>query len=160
MFAAVALLGGLAGPSVSPAQSTDSTRVMRSTMLGVFTAEQATRGESTFASVCLSCHTIEEQTGAAFSKKWVGFPLWDLYDYVATSMPQSDPGTLSPGEYAQVVAYLLKINGMPAGKEEIVSDTVALKSIKVDTVKVDTLRNAARFPGMTKGGLPRTPGAR
>ena len=109
-------------------------------MAGVYTAEQATRGESTYASICLSCHSVAEQTGSAFAKKWVGYPLWDLYDYLSTSMPQSDPGTLTPKEYAQVVAYLLKINGMPAGKDSILSDTTSLKSIKVDTTRIDTLK--------------------
>jgi mono/diheme cytochrome c family protein len=153
-IAAASLAIGLMSPRISPAQTTDSARVLRSTMAGVFTVEQATRGESTFASVCLSCHTVEEQQGAAFTKKWVGFPLWDLYDYVATSMPQSDPGTLSPKEYAQVIAYLLKINGMPAGKDEIASDTAALKWIKVDTTKIDTTKIDTLTARYGKGAGP------
>ena len=112
-------------------------------MEGVYTPEQATRGQDTYNSVCLSCHTIPEVTGKAFSSKWVGYPLWDLYDYLSVNMPQSDPGTLTPKEYAQVVAYLLRINGMPAGKEDVPSDTLALKRIKVDTIPVDTLRKSS-----------------
>jgi S-disulfanyl-L-cysteine oxidoreductase SoxD len=109
------------------------------TMSGVYTNEQATRGQETYTSICLSCHSLAEQSGANFSKKWVGFPLWDLYDYISVNMPQSDPGTLTPKEYAQVVAYLLKINGMPAGKDEVPSDTLSLKKIKVDTIPVSPL---------------------
>jgi mono/diheme cytochrome c family protein len=115
---------------------------MRSSMRGVYTAEQATRGTDTYASICASCHTISEMTGTNFSKKWVGFPLWDLYSYLAETMPQSDPGSLSPREYAQVVAYILNLNGQPAGKVELPADTAALKGIKVDTIPVplDTAR--------------------
>jgi mono/diheme cytochrome c family protein len=109
-------------------------------MSGVYTAEQAARGMETYNSICLSCHSLAEQSGTNFSKKWVGFPLWDLFDYLSVNMPQSDPGTLTPKEYAQVVAYMLKFNGMPAGKEEVPTDTVSLKKIKVDTLPVDTLQ--------------------
>jgi mono/diheme cytochrome c family protein len=126
--------------STAQAQTADSTPRIRSTMTGVYSAEQATRGVDTYSSVCASCHTIEEQTGLNFSKKWVGFPLFDLYSYLLDTMPQDDPGSLTPQEYAQVVAYILKLNGMPEGKEELPPDTLTLRRIKVDTVKVDTVK--------------------
>jgi alcohol dehydrogenase (cytochrome c) len=48
-------------------------------------------------------------------------------------MPKSDPGSLSPGEYARVLAYLLSLNGMPVGKDELPTDANGLKRIRIDT---------------------------
>jgi hypothetical protein len=49
-------------------------------------------------------------------------------------MPKSDPGILSQKEYAQVVAYLLKMNRMPAGEAELPEDSMQMKNIRFDTV--------------------------
>jgi hypothetical protein len=43
---------------------------------------------------------------------------------------ETGTGEPDPKEYAQVVAYLLKINEAPAGKEELPPDAEALKKIK------------------------------
>ena len=34
-------------------------------------------------------------------------------------MPEADPGSLSPAEYAAIVAYLLQINNYPAGDTDL-----------------------------------------
>jgi hypothetical protein len=47
-------------------------------------------------------------------------------------MPKNDPASLTPGEYAQVVAYLLKINDVPAGESELPADSDALKKIRIE----------------------------
>ena len=38
-----------------------------------------------------------------------------LLDVIANTMPQSDPGSLKPAEYAAVTAYIMQQNGYPAG---------------------------------------------
>jgi mono/diheme cytochrome c family protein len=107
----------------------------RSTLAGVYTEAQATRGEETFAGMCMSCHPPSEHTGPVFMSKWAGKPLWELYVNIKDLMPQDNPGSLSAQEYAQVTAYILKLNSMPAGAEELPADTVALKLIQLDTIK-------------------------
>jgi hypothetical protein len=84
--------------------------------------------------MCQSCHTPVTHTGPVFLSHWAGRPLWDLFDYVRQNMPQSDPGALSRGEYAQVIAYLLKLNGMPAGSAELPATAETLRAIRFDTV--------------------------
>jgi hypothetical protein len=106
----------------------------KSTLNGVYTDAQATRGEETFAGMCMSCHPPSEHTGQTFLSKWTGKPLLELYLNIKDLMPKSDPGSLSPGEYAQVTAYILKQNGMPAGSEELTSDTAALRLIQFDSL--------------------------
>ncbi|MGH7553341.1 MAG: c-type cytochrome [Longimicrobiales bacterium] len=106
----------------------------RSTLSGVFTQAQAARGRDTYGGMCRSCHTPESHAAPAFLNTWSGRPLWDLFLYVSGDMPKSDPGSLAPNEYAQVLAYLLEMNGMPAGKDELPTDSLILKKIRFDTV--------------------------
>jgi hypothetical protein len=103
-----------------------------STMGGVFTKAQADLGADVFGAICVSCHTPAAHTGLAFATNWGGHPLSELYQFVSQKMPKSEPGSLSPDEYAQVVAYLLSLNGMPAGQHELSTDTIALKKIQID----------------------------
>lgn len=112
-------------------QETDS---IRGTRAGVYSAAQAVRGRSTYLISCASCHTFASHAGPVFAAKWDGRLLWDLYRYISEAMPKSDPGSLSEKEYAGVVAYLLKMNGMSAGAEELPADSTALKKIRIDFV--------------------------
>ena len=108
----------------------DSTR---STLAGVYTAEQAARGQEIYVVACRQCHPPATHSGPAFTGAWAGRRLWDLFEYVQESMPKSDPGSLSPGDYARVLAYLLSLNGMPVGKDELPTDANGLKRIRIDT---------------------------
>lgn len=102
-----------------------------STATGVFTSAQASRGEQTYMSICVSCHPKGTYTAPAFREKWNGSPLSELYGFVSTSMPKMEPGSLEPEEYAQVIAYLLKLNGAPAGKSELSTEIKALRRIRI-----------------------------
>ena len=102
-----------------------------STLAGVYTEEQAARGKDVYTGTCQSCHTPQSHTGATFAKWWVGKRLSDLYTYVATNMPDNDPGSLAPESAADVVAYLLKLNAMPAGGTELPPDADSLKKIRI-----------------------------
>lgn len=103
----------------------------RSTLSGVFTAAQANRGRNVYSSSCKNCHTAESHTGATFAKWWAGKQLSDLYGFVTTNMPKNDPGSLAPEEYADVVAYLLRMNAMPPGKIELPPDPDELQKIRI-----------------------------
>jgi hypothetical protein len=46
-------------------------------------------------------------------------------------MPANKPGTLTQGTYASIVAYLMKVNGMPVGTRRVSSDSSALASIRL-----------------------------
>jgi mono/diheme cytochrome c family protein len=104
----------------------------RSTLAGVYTEEQATRGKNSFLGSCKSCHAPESQTGTNFTRLWLGKPLLDLFKYVSEAMPENDPGTLPPEMNADIVAYLLQLNAMPAGKTELVADTSAMRATRVE----------------------------
>jgi len=108
---------------------------VRSTSTGVYTADQAARGRDTYAMQCKSCHTPASHTGTVFATWWDQKRLSDLYQFVSTRMPKNEPGSLEPDEYADVIAYLLKLNEMPSGTEALPADSVALKKIRIDAGK-------------------------
>lgn len=99
---------------------------------GVFTAAQADRGAAVFKTSCTACHEPERFVGKDFLSGWTGKPLQALFTHVSTMMPEDNPGSLKPQQYADVVAYFLKLNGYPAGKEELAGTPAALKAIKFD----------------------------
>ncbi len=132
---ALAALTVFGSPSTASAQP--SAQSMRSTVSGVFTAEQAAGGKEVFLGACTGCHTSASHTGTLFTSKWAGRPLAELYAYVSERMPKATPGSLSEDEYVMVVAYVLKLNGMPAGKSELSADPVVLNAIRFDTMAAD-----------------------
>jgi hypothetical protein len=58
--------------------------------------------------------------------------LSELFSFISEKMPKNDPGTLAPEDVADVVAYLLKMNVMPAGKAEVYPDADSLKQFRID----------------------------
>lgn len=117
-----------------PAQTADATG-MRSTISGVFTREQANRGRDVYAGMCQSCHAASSHTGEIFAGFWAGKTVGDLFAYIAEKMPKNEPGSLSREEYADVVAHLLRLNGMPAGYDELPTDSIALQHIRIELRK-------------------------
>lgn len=120
-------------PAGAGAQAT-STGV-RTTMAGVYTAPQAAKGEEVFASLCTGCHTVGSHSGPAFMNNWRGYPLSELFGYMRAQMPKADPGSLTAVQYVQLIAYILKLNGMPAGETELPVDSATLGRITIDTTK-------------------------
>jgi Cytochrome C oxidase, cbb3-type, subunit III len=126
-----ALICMLLAPRGGAQQSGTATH--RSTQAGVYNAAQAMRGQDLYAGMCKSCHTAASHTGVAFRKSWDGRSLSELFGYISTKMPKNEPGSLAPEEYADVLAYLLKLNAMPEGAVELPPDTTVLGSIRIDT---------------------------
>jgi len=54
----------------------------------------------------------------------------DLYDRTHLAMPADKPGSLTPEQTVDVIAYLLKKGSFPAGQADLPTDTAALKAIK------------------------------
>ena len=120
-------LGGLAGcasagaeaPVPSPAEPAEPTAAY-------FTAGQATRGQQVFTTICSACHGRNEFTGPIFALTWKADPVGNLFEHISTAMPQDRPGSLSPAQYADVLAYILQLNGLTAGDRELPADAELL----------------------------------
>lgn len=116
----------------------------RSVLQGVFTEEQAQRGDAEHQTNCESCHSTEKYTGEAFVKNWVGRTAFDLFDQLRTTMPDDNPGGLSAQQYTDIVAFIFKANGLPAGAAPLPADPEAMRSIRIELKPDSQLVRAAR----------------
>lgn len=115
----------------------------RSVWDGVYTEEQAKRGEEVYKKECASCHGAEltggesapPLTGGAFQANWNGLTLGDLFDRIRKTMPQSKAGSLTRQQDADVLAFTLSVNKFPAGKTELYRQSEMLKEIRFETKK-------------------------
>src|SRR5262245_52485563 len=90
---------------------------------GIYTAEQATIGQTAYATACAACHRPDLSgqfeapplAGANFMNAWRGRSTNELYTKIATSMPPTAPGSLSEQAATSLVAFILRSNGAPAG---------------------------------------------
>lgn len=97
---------------------------------GVYTDAQAERATATFNQSCARCHTLTAEGTRPLSgdKFWEGYTqrtVADLLTYVRTNMPNGSGGSLPAASYNDLVALILKSNGLPAGNTEITPETVA-----------------------------------
>lgn len=118
----------------APVRAQTAPDAPRSSADGVFTRAQADAGRDLFALACQSCHAPTQHAGPPFRNKWFGRTLGDLFGYLRREMPQTDPGTMSDDEYAALTAYLMRINGMPAGATPLAADSTALHRIRIDSL--------------------------
>lgn len=105
-------------------------RTLRTTQDGVYTDKQAERGKESYKQACAGCHALDWYRGDVM-RPWEDAPLANLYDVIATTMPQDNPGSLKPREYVDLLAYILSLNDMPAGSEELPVPAESLKKILV-----------------------------
>ena len=95
-----------------------------------YTAEQATRGQRVFGSICSACHSRNDFVGPIFALTWMAEPVGNIFEHISTAMPQDRPGSLSPDQYASVIAYFLQLNGRTAGDRELPADAAALAQMR------------------------------
>jgi mono/diheme cytochrome c family protein len=103
-----------------PAQDAAKTRTVWD---GVFTDAQAARGEARYRASCSACHNEGPRRGEAFMRDWSGSDIGSLFIRIKTSMPPGAPGSLTDAEYFDIVAYVLRVNDFPDGREELRSET-------------------------------------
>jgi hypothetical protein len=133
-FTLLAIMALLAVPAPSSAQDTGSkpaTSSALTTLAGVYTEQQASKGESIYTGLCLYCHDEWDHTGPAFKQNWDTRTAFDLFETIRTTMPNDDPGRLPREDYASIVAYLFKVNKMPSGRKPLPSDMAGLKQIVI-----------------------------
>ena len=120
-----------------PAAAQAPAATARSARDGVFSDAQAERGQLHYRSSCGRCHSDDLMgdrdapalVGGAFTTRWGGQTVDDLYQTIKRTMPQEAPDTLGPAAYADIVSFVLKSNGLPAGAGELPID--ALKEIGI-----------------------------
>ncbi len=99
----------------------------RTSQDGIYSAAQATRGETTFLQNCAPCHGADLSgaeggpalIGGEASQYWNGLKLSELFERIKTTMPQSAPGSLADRQYADLLAFILSKNDFPAGATDL-----------------------------------------
>lgn len=108
---------------------------------GVYTEPQAARGDELYQQNCAACHGAQLQgspaaplTGPAFSGRWEDgkHTLDDLYYIIRSLMPNNAPGSLTRAQYADIVAYILKVNRYPAGESELAPKAADMKGVVLE----------------------------
>lgn len=116
---------------------------------GIFTDAQAQRGRELYPGPCGKCHgkrldgapddpdmfSTKPIGGPKFLRNWDGRSLGVLFEYVRTTMPANNPGFLSDREYADLLAYMLAVSGVPAGDAELPADPNALAAVAISRVR-------------------------
>jgi mono/diheme cytochrome c family protein len=132
MLVAAAILG----PSAEGQES------RRTIWDGVFSEAQAMRGQQGYRQSCAKCHA-EDLLGTGNAPALAGEPFLGRFDRasvddvlqtVRQTMPQEAPDSLGSAAYVDIVAYLFKANGSPAGVADLPVDRGVLKQVLV-TVK-------------------------
>jgi mono/diheme cytochrome c family protein len=96
---------------------------------GVYTTAQAERGRGAYESNCVGCHEAQDADGPqlmgkAFLDRWREDKLESLFTFIKTSMPGNNPGGLDERTYADILAFILEANSLPAGEKELRPDMV------------------------------------
>jgi hypothetical protein len=121
--------------------ATVSRRATRTVWDSVYSAAQAGRGETAYAKTCARCHGASltggdespALTGGNFLGNWNGLPLSDLQKRVKTTMPSDTVGIYGNQLVLDVIAFVLRANGFPAGQMELPTTADSLKEIVVQT---------------------------
>ena len=92
----------------------------------IYTAEQANRGRDFYVEICGFCHRDDLRGGGSeagapalqgslFMTRWRDLPLVELFTTIGTTMPKHNPDSLRAQVVIDIVSFLLRENGVPAG---------------------------------------------
>ncbi len=106
--------------------------------ISVYTDAQALTGREVYYQTCAVCHG-EDLTGKVgpalvgrqfhqmVAAQHMTAPL--LMQFIATQMPQTKPGSLTPTQCSDIMAFILKQNGYPSGDTPLSADDPALGEV-------------------------------
>jgi mono/diheme cytochrome c family protein len=137
---AIVLTGGVFAAALTVNVGAQATKSVND---GVYAADQATKGEAVYKEQCAACHgdnlegsgPMPPLAGKDFLSNWQGKTVGDLYEKTQTSMPATAPGTMTPEQTSQVMAYLLSIGKYPTGAAPLSDKMDDLKQISIDNPK-------------------------
>ena len=108
---------------------------------GVYSIDQASRGETVYKETCVSCHGQDlggnsnspGLVGMGFMFLWEGKTLGEFFEKIRSDMPTDRPGQLTQQNYLDVLAYILLQNNFPSRTEELSSNKDILKEITISS---------------------------
>jgi len=143
MWAPVAalLLGCVVCPAPLQIPTTAAQAPTQSVWKGVYTDQQAARGERAYLAECATCHPAMDGTGnttgpalsgSDFIERWAGLSVGDIFITMRSTMPPNAPASLARETYVDILAYVLKSNRYPAGSSELTPEVAKLNPIVVE----------------------------
>ncbi len=110
---------------------------------GVYSAEQAKRGEEAYVKNCSECHQADLSgdgfapalSGAEFMNAWNGLTIGDLFDRIRVSMPPGKESAVSNQDKIDIVAHILHFNKFPEGTADLAPALETAKQIKFEATK-------------------------
>jgi len=108
---------------------------------GVYSIDQASRGETVYSETCVSCHGQDlggnsnspGLVGMGFMFLWEGRTLGEFFEKIRSDMPTDRPGQLTQQNYLDVLAYILLKNAFPSRTEELSSNLEILNEITISS---------------------------
>ena len=132
--------GAIASAAGAP-QPPDSASTPKASSVwsGIYSAEQAKRGEASAAKNCTKCHNPGLEggqdgpslVGPEVMSAWSSQSVGSLFDRIKSTMPADAPLTLGAAEVADLVAYVLSLNKCPAGDKDLVPDMTVLNRMQI-----------------------------
>ena len=131
---------GSAALAPQPAALEDIRVSRRDIWDGVFTAAQAERGKNVAQQGrCTGCHGPElagserapALKGDAFLSNWEDGSLNRLFLKIRDTMPPSNAEQVAAADKLDVLAYVLRVNGFPAGTADLRLDADTLEAIQI-----------------------------
>lgn len=138
--AASVIVAGAAVFAADPAsEATDVAVNVTNVWEGVYTEEQAARGQEVYDVSCIGCHAATLRgtpggpaiAGGRFTFNWNERSLGELHAYIVGNMPIGQAGSLTSQQYADILAYILQVNEFPAGDAELATDPAANEGILI-----------------------------
>jgi mono/diheme cytochrome c family protein len=145
LFAALVLTAVVISPRARAVELTRQDGTTKTIWDGIYTEEQARRGEQVFKTECSYCHRDDlaggflddgvgrapalagpRAFGSSLVDRWKDLTLTDMVASIAATMPQPKPASLTLQAYVDLVGYLFSKNGLPAGSLELPPDADAL----------------------------------
>jgi mono/diheme cytochrome c family protein len=99
---------------------------------GAYSNAQAERGKVPFTGICRRCHGDDlggtrrgpALHGESFMADWEAQDVRRLFEKIRDTMPPDNPSSLDDSEYLDVLSYVLKANGYPAGPKELTPEAM------------------------------------
>jgi mono/diheme cytochrome c family protein len=105
---------------------------------GIYTPAQAERGHAVMQQHCGDCHGEDfggreapALTGSTFMIKWEMHTVERLFQKIRDTMPGRGRTDVSEKEKVDAVAYILQMNGFPAGSTELSDAAPGFASIRI-----------------------------
>jgi mono/diheme cytochrome c family protein len=108
---------------------------------GDYTKVQADAGKQIFDKTCAVCHGDHLQGGvgpALAGQQFLSVSQFQqvsaeyFYHFMSTHMPLTSPGSLTKEQYLNIMAYMLRVNGYPAGSQQLTDNKEELEAIKIE----------------------------